>query len=146
MSKYTLNNEMVSLCEEIKQAKEQQDAWAQIVKEKKEKLMEQLSGAIEETIASLSELHLTTSMQFYDATGKEVASLSGVGYKMDANEVLLAELCERHPAAVGKLVKVSHSPIAKAVLAELAEPSGELRSLLAAAIGYKPATPTLSIK
>ena len=156
MSKYTLNAEMVSLCEEIKQAKEQQDAWAQIVKEKKEKLMEQLSGAIKETIQELRDhetspflketLPTATGIQFYDQNGREVAELRGVGNKMEADDILLAELCEAHPAVIGKLVKVSHTPIARSVLTELRKSASALRPLLEEVIGAKPSTPTLTIK
>jgi hypothetical protein len=148
MSKYTLSAEMVQHINELRAAKEQVDAWSNILKTKKAALLEQLSGAVEETVAELDQHNdkVTTSIQLYDGAGALLAELTGVGYKMEGDQLALAELVGKHPAAVGQLVKVAYTPIVRGVLSAMAQPGGEIRRLLDSAISYKVSTPTLTLK
>jgi hypothetical protein len=148
MSKYTISPDMIKLVNEIRSAKEQEQAWAAIRKQHQEALMEQLSGAVEETVAELDQHNdkVTTSIQLYDGAGALLAELTGVGYKMEGDQLALAELVGKHPAAVGQLVKVDYKPIVRGVLSAMAQPAGEIRRLLDSAISYKVSTPTLTLK
>jgi hypothetical protein len=148
MCKKVLSANALEIFSRVEQCKEQKDAWETLRKQAQEEFFAEVGATIEEVVADevdTDPLALTKTIQWVDSANRKLGKTT-VGYKMSGNPTLLAELVAKHPAAAQTLVRVKYEPNAREVLKELTEPSGEFKRLLSQAIGYKVATPTLTVE